>query len=93
MRGVFINFVALLTQNTVSQRCVFFDLYTWFIYDTLYIRLKLADRGIRKKHDIIKQIGSLCSFIEEKVAKTSSSIFVLHQTKYKANIKTRLHSF
>ena len=42
MRGVFVNFVALLTRNVVSKRCVFADLYTWFIYNTLYIRLKLA---------------------------------------------------
>ena len=42
MRGVFVNFVALLTRNAVATRCVFADLYTWFIYDTLYIRLKLA---------------------------------------------------
>ena len=42
MRGVFVNFVALLTHNAMSKRCVFADLYTWFIYNTLYIRLKLA---------------------------------------------------
>ena len=42
MRGVFVNFVALLTRNAVAKRCVFVDLYTWFFYDTLYIRLKLA---------------------------------------------------
>ena len=41
MRGVFVNFDALLTRNAVSKRCVF-DIYTWFIYNTLYIRLKLA---------------------------------------------------
>ena len=39
---VFANFAALLTRNAVAKRCVFADLYTWFIYDTLYIRLKLA---------------------------------------------------
>ena len=42
MRGVFVNFVALQTRNAVAKRCVFADLYTWFIYDTLYIRPKLA---------------------------------------------------
>ena len=42
MRGVFIKFVALLTRNAVAKRYVFADLYTWFIYNTLYIRLKLA---------------------------------------------------
>ena len=42
MRDVFANFVALLTRNAVAKRCVFADLYTWFIYNTLYIRLKLA---------------------------------------------------
>ena len=42
MRGVFVNFVALLARNAVPKRCVFADLYTWFIYNTLYIRLKLA---------------------------------------------------
>ena len=41
MRGVFVNFVALLMHNAVSKRYVFADLYTWFIYNTLYIRLKL----------------------------------------------------
>ena len=38
--GVLVNFVALLTHNAVSKRCVFADLYTCFY--TLYIRLKLA---------------------------------------------------
>ena len=42
MRGVFVKFFALLTHNAVAKRCVFADLYTWFIYKTLYIRLKLA---------------------------------------------------
>ena len=42
MRGIFVNFVALLTRNAVAKRCVFANLYTWFIYNTLYIRLKLA---------------------------------------------------
>ena len=42
MRGVFVDFVALLTLNAVAKRCVFADLYTWFIYNTLYIRPKLA---------------------------------------------------
>ena len=42
MRDVFTNFVALLTRNTVAKRCVFADLYTCFIYNTLYNRLKLA---------------------------------------------------
>ena len=41
-RGVFVNFVALLTHKAVAKRCVFADLYTWFIYNTLYNRLKLA---------------------------------------------------
>ena len=41
MRDVIAKFVAL-TQNAVSKRCVFADLYTWFIYDTLYNRLKLS---------------------------------------------------
>ena len=40
---VFANFVALLTRNAVAKRCVFTDLYTYFIYNTLYNRLKLAD--------------------------------------------------
>ena len=42
MRAVFVNFVALLTRNAVAKRCVFADLNTWFIYNTLYIRLKIA---------------------------------------------------
>ena len=42
MRDVFVNFVALLTRNAVSKRCVLADLYTWFIYNTLCNRLKLA---------------------------------------------------
>ena len=42
MRGVFVNSVALQTRNAVAKRCVFADLYTCFIYDTLYFRLKLA---------------------------------------------------
>ena len=42
MRDVFSNFVALLTRNAVDKRCVLADLYTWFIYNTLYNRLKLA---------------------------------------------------
>ena len=41
--GVFVNFVALLTRDAVSKRCVFADLYNWFIYNTLYILIKLAD--------------------------------------------------
>ena len=36
------NSVALQTRNAVVKRRVFADLYTRFIYDTLYIRLKLA---------------------------------------------------
>ena len=35
MRDVFANFVALLTRNAVVKRCVFADLYTWYIYNTL----------------------------------------------------------
>ena len=42
MRGVFVNFVALLTRYAVAKRRVFADIYTWFIYNMLYIRLKLA---------------------------------------------------
>ena len=42
MRDVFANFVALLTRNAVAERCVFANLYTCFIYNTLYNRLKLA---------------------------------------------------
>ena len=42
MRDVFVNFVALLTRHAVSKSCVFADLYTWFIYNTLYICLKIA---------------------------------------------------
>ena len=42
MRGVFVKFVALLTRNAMSKHCAFADLYTWFIYNTLYIRLKLS---------------------------------------------------
>ena len=42
MRDVFVNVVALLTRNAMAKRCVFADLYTWFIYNTLYIRLKTA---------------------------------------------------
>ena len=42
MRDVFANFVALPTSNAVAKRCVFADLYTCFIYNTLYNRLKLA---------------------------------------------------
>ena len=36
MRGVFVSSVALQTRNAVAKRCVFADLYTLFIYDTLY---------------------------------------------------------
>ena len=39
---VFVNFVALLKRNAVAKRCVFANLYTRFIKNTLYIRLKLA---------------------------------------------------
>ena len=42
MRGVSVNSVALQTRNAEVKRCVFADLYTWIIYNTLYIRLKLA---------------------------------------------------
>ena len=42
MRDVSANIVALLTRNAVAKRCVFADLYTWFIYNTLYNRLKLT---------------------------------------------------
>ena len=42
MFDVFANFVALLTRNAVAKRCVFADLYTCFIYNTLCNRLKLA---------------------------------------------------
>ena len=41
IRGVFFNFVALLTCNAVAKCCVFADLYTLFIYNTLYLCLKL----------------------------------------------------
>ena len=37
MRDVFANFVALLKRNVMAKRCVFADLYTWFIYNTLYL--------------------------------------------------------
>ena len=37
-----IRFVALLTRNAMTIRYVFTDLYTWFIYNTLYIRLIFA---------------------------------------------------
>ena len=33
----FVMFVALLMRNAVAKRCVFADLYTWFIYNTLYV--------------------------------------------------------
>ena len=42
MRDVFANFVALLTCNAVAKRCVFNDLYTCFIFNTMYNCLKLA---------------------------------------------------
>ena len=42
MRDVFANYVALLTRNVVAKGCVFADLYTCFIYNTLCNRLKLA---------------------------------------------------
>ena len=42
MRGVFGNFVALLTHNAVAKRYIVADLYTWFICNTLYIRHKLG---------------------------------------------------
>ena len=42
MRDVFANFFASLTRNAVAKRCVFADLYTCFIYNTLCNRLKLA---------------------------------------------------
>ena len=42
MRDVFANFVPVLTRNAVAKRCVFADLYTWFINNTLYCSLKLA---------------------------------------------------
>ena len=42
MRGVFVNFVALLARNAVAKRCVFVDIYTWLFYNTLYNCLKLA---------------------------------------------------
>ena len=39
---VFANFFALLTRNALAERYVLADLYTWFIYNTLENRLKLA---------------------------------------------------
>ena len=39
---VFTNFVALLFRNAVAKSCVFADLYTLFINNTLYNRLKLT---------------------------------------------------
>ena len=49
MRDVFANFVALLTRNAVAKRCVFADLYTWFIYNTLYNRRHVWLRALRKR--------------------------------------------
>ena len=46
MRGVFVNFVALQTHNAVAKHCLFADLYTCFIYNTLYIRPKLAGSSL-----------------------------------------------
>ena len=43
MRGVEpIRYIDLYI-NAVAKRCVFADLYTWFIYDTLYIKLLSCD--------------------------------------------------
>ena len=36
------KFVAMLTRNAVARRCAFADLYSLFIYNTLYNRSKLA---------------------------------------------------
>ena len=57
MRGVFVNFVALLTRNAVSERCVFADLYTWFFYDTLYICLK---HFLTKSMDAQRRTALIC---------------------------------
>ena len=54
MRDVFANFVALLTHNVLARRCVFADLYTWFIYNKLVLNslalyfLSLKARAVRR---------------------------------------------
>ena len=67
MRGVFVKFVALLTHNAVAKRCLFLDLYTWFIYNTLYIRLKLAGSShvLTKFMDAQRRIAQI--FVTEGV--------------------------
>ena len=62
MRGVFVNFVALLTRNAVAKRCVFVVLYTSFIYDTLYFRLKLAGSShvLTKFMDAQRRTAQFC---------------------------------
>ena len=57
------NFVDLLTRNAVAKRCVFADLYTWFIYNTLYIRLKLASSShiLTKLLDAQRRTALICA--------------------------------
>ena len=62
MRDVFANFVALLTRNAVAQCCVFADLYTWFIYNTLKNCPKLAGSShiLTKSMDAQRRTALIC---------------------------------
>ena len=71
MCGVFVNFVALLMHNTVSKRCVFADLYKWFIYNTLYIRFKLAGSSYILTKFMHAQRRTALSFVTLGVGCTS----------------------
>ena len=68
MRG---SVVALLTRNAVWERCVFADLYTWFIYNTLYIRLKLAGSSDILAKFMNAQRRTALTFVTQGVGCTS----------------------
>ena len=90
MCGVFVNVVALLTHNAVSKRCVFADL-TRFIYNTLYIRLKLAASSHILAKFMDAQRRTTLFFVTQGVGCVSCmcdwGITLLHQTKNSEKVK------
>ena len=80
MRDVFANFVAMLTHNAVAKRCVFADWYTWFIYNMLYNRLKLAGSShniMTKFMDVQRLTALIC--VTQYVC-CASCMFRKHET-------------
>ena len=71
MRCVLVNSVALQMRNAVAKRCVLADLYTWFIYDTLYIRLKLAGSSHILTKFMNAQRRTALIFVTEGVGRAS----------------------